>query len=291
MPILQHDNTAHLLDAYTQASSSIKHAHAKAISNIYADASTLKTILNIPTSKLFVDDDCLCILHLQHESFYDLFYLAKDPESLEHGLQALRQASIETYPLRCMIAGQDIDTEAPCTALTKAGFPLHKKLVRRRILPFTAKDIALLETFTADQALNSIEIAQAKDLEEIYALLCEEFDLYGDNIPELATIKENIEKEQVFIIRKDDNIAFIHYFYIINTIYYDYFELTHKDYRQEPFYFHYLLYRHSYLQKRNIKRLYEWRDAANTRLVKMPLVKYADAESIYINFHLYMPNK
>jgi len=41
-----------------------------------------------------------------------------------------------------------------------------------------------------------------------------------------------------------------------------------------------------YLQERNIKRLYEWRDASNTRLVKMPLVKYADDESIYINFHL-----
>jgi len=298
--MIHHDVTAQntvdtdkRIGKYTKAYARIKQAHRQTITNIYHDAQRMQVILKAPTSKLFVYDDCLCILHLQHERFYDLFYLAKDAASLEHGLQALHKAYAESLqkerPIRCMIAGKDKETNAPCQALCNAAFPFHKKLIRRRILPFTDKDVKLLEHFTDNQPLTMIEFAQGQDLKEIYSQFCEEFDMYGDNIPEIHAIKENIEKGQVLVIRKDGKIAFIHYFYIINAIYYDYFELTHTAYRQETFYFYYLLYRHMYLQERNIKRLYEWRDAANTRLVKMPLVKYADDESIYITFHLYQP--
>lgn len=274
-------------DEYIKIFNAIKHENSHTITNNYYDVHKIKEYLNSHKSKLFISNDCLCILTLQHNSFYEGLYLAKHAKSLEQSFQIFKQEYRENLPIRFMIAGKDCDTETSCQALITASCPLHKKLIRRRIVPFSNKELALLENFTEDQNIDIIQFAEIADCDEIYAMLCKEFDIYGDNIPEINIIKENIEKKQVLIIRKDNNIAFIHYFYIINKIYYDYFELTHKDYRKEPFYFLYLLYRHNYLNALNIKRLYEWRDAKNTRLLKMPLVKYYENESIYINFHLY----
>ena len=149
--------------------------------------------------------------------------------------------------------------------LFKSGFVRTKRLARIRA-KFDATRKALCEKLTAPIPYTP-EFALPGDEQEILDLLLEEFDPVADNLPTLAEIRENIEKQQVAILRNEGKILSLHYFTIHNSIYYGWYDITRKEYRGDFLFLKIELFVSDHFQKNGIrfKRAYGWRDITNKR--------------------------
>lgn len=272
-------------DEYSAKVDAIKKAHAKAISNMYEDADGIQALCAKPQTKIFATDDCVLLFTVKHRLFYECWYFAADSASFTAALQLFLKTYNENLLIRCMIVGKDAQTKPVCDALAHIGCTLRAKLARR-LSRINENIIALLRTdYTAD----NVEFARLEDSQEVFDLLSEEFDIYADNLPELQQIQENIRKQQVVVIRKDTKIALVNYFEVKNHILYAYYDVVRTEYRNDQLYFSLILFLHAYIQKHAIRRDYEWRNVAEKRLSKNPIIQVDEKATIYIHFYVYTP--
>lgn len=129
----------------------------------------------------------------------------------------------------------------------------------------------------SNEYMNCISFAEIGDAEEILEILKENFDLVGDNIPELFSIRQNISKRQVLVLRQDQRIASLLYFTIKNNIFHGLYDVTRKEYRGSAgLFLANSVFRYEYFKSHGIKfkRFLGWRDSGNKKLMK-----YAETRS------------
>lgn len=263
----------------------IKKAKCKPISNIYEDINSIKVMCKAKQANVFSTPNCILLFTLKHNIFYECWYFAEDIIALEATFHLFLKTYTKTLPIRFMVVGKDENTLHICEALNTIGCTLKASLSRLLSCMNDTMVKALQDEYSAD----IVEVANPDDAQEIFDMLKSEFDLYADNIPEFVEVKENIDKQQVFIIRKDNKIALLHYFTVKNNILYGYYDLVRKEYRNEQLYFSLILFIYNYIAKNNIKRRYEWRNITKKRLAKIPIANINEKATIYINFYLYNP--
>jgi len=270
-------------EQYTSQVDIIKRANAKAISNIYEDVNTIKIICEATQSKFFSTSNCILLFTVKHNIFYECWYFAEDIAALETAFHLFIKDYAETLPIRFMIVGKDEQTKHICNMLNNNGCTLKAKLARN-LATIEASTIKMLQK---EHIADIIEFATPDDVQEIFDMLNEEFDLYADNLPELQEIKENINKQQIVIIRKNNKIALLNYFTVKNNIMHGYYDLVRKEFRNGQLYFSFLIFIFNYIKNNNIKRKYEWRNITKKRLAKSPTVAINEKYTIYINFYVY----
>jgi len=261
----------------------IKKANSKAISNIYEDINTIKIMCEAKQSKIFLTPNCILLFTLKHNIFYECWYFAEGITALETAFNLFLKDYAEILPIRFMVVGKDEHNEHICTTLDKIGCTLNAKLARQL---FNIKE-SVVKILQDEYTTESIEFAKAEDTQEIFDMLKEEFDLIADNLPELSKVKENINKQQIIIIRKNNEIALLHYFTMKNNIMYGYYDIVRKEYRDDQLYFILMIFLYNYIKEKNIKRAYGWRNILIKRFSKIPIIAINDKATIYINFYVY----
>ena len=128
------------------------------------------------------------------------------------------------------------------------------------------------ENCYSDSKLNDIIVAfpDVSEAKEIFEILCEEFDLIEDNIPEPEQIIKDIESRFVAVIKKDNKIIAISYNQIKNRIRSCIYEYVRKDFRAGGIMFSLNHFINKYFfEHENIIRTYGWRDVTKKRLINV----------------------
>lgn len=235
------------------------------------------------------DENAIFLLAPRHD-FHEIIFFVESMNQLPGTLAALIHKSGAEKRYRITLNYQQSDPNEEnelVRTLFQSGFVRTKRLARIRA-KFDETRKALCEKLAAPIPYTP-EFARLGDEQEILDLLLEEFDPVADNLPTLAEIRENIEKQQVAIIRHEGKILSTHYFTIQNSIYYGWWDITRKEYRGDFLFLKIELFVSDHFQKNGIrfKRAYGWRDITNKRHKREDKLAGKSWESVFTDYLLW----
>lgn len=253
--------------------------------NIFLDGAEIQSILTKKKCFLYKEEDSLFLLIPYHNNlYYDCLYLARNLDSMSNGIQSLCNLSSVPDNLRISIIGKCESIEATSAMLQQHGFKFRKKILRMQSASLSSKMLAAMRSLAAGYE-DKVSFAVPDDAEEIYDLLAEYFDIVGDNIPEIETIRENIEKGHVIVLRHEGKIISLHYFTINRNTMFGLYDVTRKEYRKDGAFMAVALFKHDYFASQNIKcnRALAWRNLEDIKIISHAnqINEYADGVCIY----------
>ncbi|MDR1276781.1 MAG: hypothetical protein LBL72_10450 [Candidatus Accumulibacter sp.] len=275
---------ASILDFIGRADA-LKEKYRRPLSNIFLSADKLRQLLESRHCLFHSLEASLFLLIPYHDSYYDFLYVSASMDSLRDDLKNFLSVYDDTFALRASITGKEPSTGEIATVFDESGFVLCKRLARIR----TDVNPPLVQQLLKSQQEEQVGYACVSDAEEISEMLFEEFDLFGDNIPEFSEIIKNIEARQILVIRRGKMIGALLYFSIQNGQYSDIYDITRKGYRDEflSVKFGYFLHRHIRRLAIPPSRFYGWRDATNKRLMKYSRLLNQTLDGVFIYHMVY----
>lgn len=246
-----------------------KNYHCKS-HNIFMDSKELGRKISSQICHFHETPRSVFLLCPSHGDMQEMYFVSADPKSFSVDLPYFMSYVDQFSSVKISVIGKDDSCMPIVSALKDNGFAIVKKLLRMRLGAPDDKFISAMRLLASDY-INMASFACEDDADEILSIICEEFDIVGDNIPSLNEIRENISKRNVTVVRINNVIASVHYFMVENGISHGYFDITRKEFRGgNGLFFALNLFEHDYFKSNNIKinRSYGWRDAAKTRLVK-----------------------
>lgn len=240
------------------------------VSNLFEDPHQLGKKFETSACYFLQTGASIFLITPSHEMLSNLHFLSSSPASLANDLGALVQEAGFPHKARSSVIGREEMCSSIVPILEERGFATRKKLLRMRLGEPDEKILDAMRTLAGDY-VKLASFARVEDAEEILALIKDEFDVVGDNIPELDEIRENISKNNVTVLRMDGTIAAMHYFRVDKGISHGYFDITRKDFRGgNGLFFALNIFEREYFKKMGIKinRSLGWREATKTRLVK-----------------------
>lgn len=279
-------------ETYAQLVDSFRKKCITPYTNIYLTAQDISEIFIKKECLFFTIEGTLFILVPYHKFYYDLLFYTISYEALNKSLQVfIKQIYNNQLPIRASLIGKEPSIGELSSIFEKYMFHMSKKLGRINYNNTSAKNEAAQEFFqsfkennkNASKSINPM-FAAPEDAQAVLDMLLEEFDLCGENVPELEAIKENIEKKQVVIAKKDNNIIALHYFTIKNKIRMGIYEYVKKDFRGSGVMFYISNFIENYLKDNNIQitRVCGWRDITKKRLIKVYKSLGENFDGVYI---------
>lgn len=253
---------------FSQEYDALKARRRCALSNIFQDRAALESLLERKRCLLFSTEGCLFLFAPFHDAFHDCLYLAADLPALEDGLARARADF--PAPVRVSVAGREPLAGEQARVFQAQGFELRKELLRTRLRKPAPRIIEAMRALAGDELFREISFAVPGDEEEILAMLREEFDVVGDNLPELATIREDIARRHIAVLRRGGRIASLHYFQRNRATLHALYDVTRREFRKEQMFTAVSLFVHDALEKEEGKnvRVFGWRDVSKKRLVR-----------------------
>ena len=229
-----------------------KNYHCK-ISNIFMDSHELRRKLSNQACHFHMAEKSIFLLLPSHGDMQVMFFISADPASFAIDLRSFMVQARQFQSIKTSLIGKENTCQPILASLEDNNFATIKKLLRMRLGIPDDKIISAMRLL-ADNYRDMASFADDKDAEEILSIICEEFDIVGDNIPDIDEIRENIRKKNVTIIRIDNKIATLHYFHVENGIAHGYFDITRKEFRGgNGLIFALNLFEHDYFKSCNIK--------------------------------------
>lgn len=236
-------------------------------------------------------DSAMLLLVPHHDSFYDILYCAQDGAALKNMLADFKNGYNGPYYARVSVIGKEAQIIPVSRILEECGFILSKKKVRTQHKPTinTIESMAVLQSLQSEDnnSCCGVSFAIAGEEDEIFSLLLEEFDICNDDVPELETIKDSIERKEIVVSRDNGIITAVNYFKVKNHTCYSWYDVTRKEYRHKLEFFDLYNYRADYFSRNNIvvNRYVGWRNPANRRLMKFAARLNEFPDGIYV--HVY----
>lgn len=294
-----------LIKRYIHAIDSIYAEKWQYITNNFFHFNEMKDILN-KKDCFFCDCGTTFFLIIPyHNAYYDLIYYSKGKEYLYKDISCFINNYDYEYPVRASIIGKEPVTGSISELFEKSGFKLVKKL-GRVVFDSVKNDnvVSFVNSFSdiQDNCEEDINVedeqngmipvfAKLSDADNILEMLLEEFDLCGENVPELNEIIENIKKNQVAVIKKDNLIIAVNYFNIKNKIRFCIYEYVRKEFRKNSPMFILNNFIDKYIDKNGgIRRSYGWRDVSKKRLIRVYQTLGERFDGVYIYNHVFKKN-
>jgi hypothetical protein len=286
-------------ESFADKVNSLKKNHRRLLSNIFLNAHELQEVMSKKACLFLGTSYSLFLLLPCHNKYYDLLFFSASLESLEDDLQSLLlDFKSINQPIRASITGKEPAVSELAVVFEICGFVLNKKLARMILQKKQGTVAQAVDEININADINAdvdadVDVANKGDAQEILDLLLEEFDLIGDNVPELARIEENIEQRQVAVIRRDCRIAAMHYFEVKNGQCHQLFDVSRKEYRKDFLVWKFPGFSSSYLAKLDvpINRIFGWRDISNKRLLKIARMHNQVPDGVYISNMLWKPGR
>ncbi len=252
------------------ACDALKKDYACHTGNLFLNSAELASKFENESCHFHRGDKSIFLLLPSHGDMQSLHFLTAGPDALASDLPAFLRQAFPLPDLKTSIIGPEDLCDSIYPVMEANGFVTIKKLISMRLAKPQEKIIAAMRVL-ADNYIEFASFAEENDAEEILDILCEEFDIVGDNIPRVEEIRENIKRKNVTIIRMNGKIATLHYFQVEKGIAHGYFDMTRKEFRGgNGLIFALNIFEHEYFKKAGIRinRSYGWREEIKTRLVK-----------------------
>lgn len=274
---------------FSQEYDALKARHRCTLSNIFQDRESLENLFTKKDCLLFPTEGCLFLFAPFHGVCHDCLYLAADITALEDGLRLCLAHAELPAPVRLSVIGKEPLAGKQAQVFQKQGFTLCKELLRTRLKKPTPRIIEAMRALVENELLGEISFAVAGDEEEILAMLLEEFNIVGDNLPELATIREDIAKRHIVVLRRNGRIASLHYFQRHRNTLHALYDVTRKEFRREQMFTAISLFLYDTFEKEERKavRIFGWRDISKKRLVRHAQKNNQEMDGIHIYNLLY----
>jgi hypothetical protein len=268
------------INDFIDCADTLKGKYRRPLSNIFLSADKLRQLFETRHCLLHSLEASLFLLIPYHDSYYDFLYVSVNKDSLRNDLKNFLSVYDGAFTLRASITGKEPSTGEIATVFDESGFVLCKRLARMRV----DSESPLVKQLLKDQREEQVDYACIDEAKEISEMLFEEFDLLGDNIPELSAIIKNIEARQVFVIKRDERIGAIYYIRIHNGQYFGIYEITRKEYRDEFLSLKFSDFLYHHFQRLPIRptRFYGWRDTANKRLMEFSRLLHQIPDGVFI---------
>lgn len=265
---------------YNNFSEAVEHIIAcnKLIENYQIiDLNKLKHFFEIKDCILSISKKSVVVL-VPFFDFYEVYTYSTDESDLLNLLLNLKnEINNENLSLKLSLCTKkNIKETHYYQTLIDSGFTLKKQIARFRAdLPNenTKKnkqliiDKEFISSVVPEQYRNA-EYAKESDAEQIFELLKSEFDPIGDSLPDYDELVENIRKNHVVCVKDKDRIICVHYFEVVNNMYYGLFDCTDKQYRHYFVYFSIMYFMKTEFLKHKYSRCYGWRDVTKKRINK-----------------------
>lgn len=179
-----------------EAIEEIKEAADEIYTNYFLSAEKLNSWI-LKEQLYFCRDKSTMALFYVRDEYVQVYFWSNNAESLEASLAQITEKL--DMPLLVDVIYRDSDEGvAPLfDILNKCGFQKHMSLRRMSMVNKELK--------TPD--IGDIEFAQKKDAQELQDILFQNFDVYGEQIPDIDEIEQAAENQDVIICKKDDVIA------------------------------------------------------------------------------------
>lgn len=203
--------------------------------------------------------------------------------ALKNGLELLLRETEVALPVRFSIMGHPDNLDGISLVLAECGLKLRKRLLKlRRMKTCRQNDPSERPSSTC------VEYATEVDASEILSMLNIEFDLYGDNLPEIKIIKHNAQAKRIAIIRRDNRIATILYFQLRHKVYTDIYDLCLSKYRGRGLFKEVAKLVESHAcQSGPIIKTITWRDPDNPYVMALSAKLGEESENICIQNWMY----
>ena len=274
---------------YSAAYDALKARRRCALSNIFQDRESLEQLLTQKDCLLFPTEGCLFLFVPFHGVCHDCLYLAADIPALENGLTSCLAHAELPAPVRVSVIGKEPLAGMQTRVFQHQGFTLRKELLRTRLKKPDPRIIEAMRALAGNALLKEISFAVAGEEEEILAMLLSEFDIVGDNLPELATIREDIAKRHIAVLRRNGRIASLHYFQRHRNTLHALYDVTRKEFRREQMFTAISLFVLDTFEKEEGKpvRAFGWRDISKKRLVRHARKNDQEMDGVHIYNLLY----
>ena len=267
---------------YLERIDAVRRENASCFTNIFLNThELLETLKKKKTKLLQLENHALFIFIRYHDTYYDMYYVcSKETYQKLPLMDSFRNFIKELdLPVRIGISGTYDRINEDSKIFEQCGFVRNKtvgKVTSNATVNEYAKhfwntsnpfisDNDNAKTFSDDLVVTFADIS---DVQEIFDMLCEEFDLIEDSIPEPDQILEDIKKKFVAIIKKDNSIIAIHYYRIKNRIRSNIYDYVKKNYRANGTIFILNNFVNKYVaEHENVVRSYGWRDITKKRLI------------------------
>lgn len=144
---------------------------------------------------IFIGEVSAIILRVDNDNIIRIYYYAKNAGCLSEIISLIPTT---TKNILCDIVGREPKTYKHVKELECVGFDIYAKFQR-----MICTDITIDKTLD----LTEVELACHEDAKEILDITYEEFDPLTARIHSLDTLIDLIDKKEVFVIRKKNNIA------------------------------------------------------------------------------------
>lgn len=264
--------------------------HSNILSNYFLSREDTAVLLKDKECRAHFSPDALLLLVPRHNAYYDCVFMARDACSLRAALRTLPSLTSARVPVRAAIVGKEPQASELANLFKEFSFTELKKLLRMRLAPIPDNVLAAMRRL-AEPFLNDVSVAKPEDAEEVLEILTENFDTIGENLPELGDIAKTIANGHCIVLRRDGCIASLHYFSIVNNIFYGYYDVTRKEYRKLGGLFQAIsVYEMDvYFKECHVNRLIGWREAKRRKLIKASRQSNSFPDGVVIYNMLWTP--
>ena len=276
----------------------IRGGNGRAPHNIFKNPGELRGLLKKKECLCLRNGKAVLVMIPCHDTYYDVLFIAIDEEALGNIIDEFKREWPAGWPVHVSVIGTEHEAGKIVGIFETAGFSLRKKLARTRQV-FNSRcerrNEIYVQMLRQSEQEGSVETDQCKptinvscavpgDEKEILSLLLEEFDPLDDTLPELDDIIEHIRKKEIIVARDNGMLVGIHYFEIINSIYYGIYDMIKKSYRKYLIAFDIGEFRNLLVSEKGItiNRYIGWRDTQNRRLMRLSELRGEKCDGVVV---------
>lgn len=156
----------------------------------------IEKLVNDRKALIVIGNNVAILLEEDNDNILRLYFYAKDLSSLSEIKSLIPNSK---YIVICDVVGKNPKAEKSAEELTKyAGMKFYAKFQR-----MCCRDFLIDNTLDTSE----VELAKESDAEDILKMTYAEFDKLTARIPTKSELLERIKKQEVFVLRKKDEIA------------------------------------------------------------------------------------
>lgn len=165
-------------------------------SNIVFTFDYIEKLVNDRKAVIVIGNNVAILLEEDNDNILRLYFYAKDLNSLSEIKSLIPNSK---YNVICDVIGRDPKAEKSVKELIEyAGMNFYAKFQR-----MCCRDFLIDNTLDTSE----VELAKESDVEDILRITYAEFDKLTARIPTKSELLERINKQEVFVLRKENEIA------------------------------------------------------------------------------------
>lgn len=165
--------------------------------NYYGGTTELMKMLSDDLVKVYYDNGAVFLLE-DKQNYFEIYFYCIDTESLKRADKAIKQYVHRRVPVILHCLGKETEYCQYSELLEETGFILYKRYRRKILIPSDIK---------GNVGESLVEYAKESDIDIVYHMLYETFDILSDRLPSQKDLGVFIEQKSIIVEKVSGNIV------------------------------------------------------------------------------------